>query len=71
MDILIIPEFQRMGFATRVIEDIQNDIFGHSYDRIEISIDESNIASLKLFENAGFTFVSKEDELLNFVYEKD
>ena len=71
MDILIFPEFQRMGFATRVIEDIQNDIFGHSYDRIEISIDESNIASLKLFENAGFTFVSKEDELLNYVYEKD
>lgn len=71
MDILIFPEFQRMGFATRVIKDIQNDIFGHNYDRIEISIDESNIASLKLFENAGFTFVSKEDELLNFVYEKD
>lgn len=71
MDILIFPEFQRMGFATRVIKDIQNDIFGHNYDRIEISIDESNIASLKLFENAGFSFVSKEDELLNFVYEKD
>ncbi len=71
MDILIFPEFQRMGFATRVIKDIQNDIFGQNYDRIEISIDESNIASLKLFENAGFTFVSKEDELLNFVYEKD
>ena len=71
MDILIFPEFQRMGFATRVIKDIQNDIFGHNYDRIEISIDESNIASLKLFENAGFSFVSKEDELLNFVFEKD
>ena len=70
MDILIFPECQRMGFATRVIKDIQNDIFGHNYDRIEISIDESNIASLKLFENAGFTFVSKEDELLNYVYER-
>ena len=70
MDILIFPEFQRMGFATRVIKDIQNDIFGLNYDRIEISIDESNISSLKLFENAGFTFVSKEDELLNYVYER-
>ena len=71
MDILIFPEFQRMGFATRVIKDIQNDIIGLNYDRIEISIDESNIASIKLFENAGFSFVSKEDELLNYVYEKD
>ena len=70
MDILIIPEFQKMGFATRVIKDIQNDIFGLNYDRIEISIDESNISSLKLFENAGFTFVSKEAELLNYVYER-
>ena len=42
MDILIFPEFQKMGFATRVIKDIQNDIFGLNYDRIEISIDESN-----------------------------
>lgn len=70
MDILIFPEFQKMGFATRVIKDIQNDIFGLNYDRIEISIDESNIASLKLFENAGFTFVSKEAELLNYVYDR-
>ena len=70
MDILIFPEFQKMGFATRIIKDIQNDIFGLNYDRIEISIDESNIASLKLFENAGFTFVSKEAELLNYVYER-
>ena len=70
MDILIFPELQKMGFATRVIKDIQNDIFGLNYDRIEISIDESNIASLKLFENAGFTFVSKEAELLNYVYER-
>lgn len=69
MDILIFPEYQRMGFATRVIKDIQNDVFGVDFERIEISIDKSNIASIKLFENVGFTLVSKEDELLNYVYE--
>lgn len=70
MDILILPQFQRRGFGTRVIKDIQDDIFGLDYDRIEISIDEANTASLKLFENAGFLFVSREDELLNFVYKR-
>ncbi|MBQ7378987.1 MAG: GNAT family N-acetyltransferase [Clostridia bacterium] len=70
MDILIFPEFQRMGYATRVIKDVQKDIFGLNYNRIEISIDERNIASLRLFENAGFLFVSKEDELLNYVYKR-
>ncbi len=70
MDILIFPEFQRLGFATMVIEDIQNDVFGLNYDRIEISIDEGNVASIRLFEKAGFLLVSQENELLNYAYEK-
>ena len=70
MDILIFPKFQRKGFATKVIEDIQHDIFKLNYNRIEISIDETNLASLKLFENAGFTRMSKDDELINLVYQK-
>ena len=70
MDILIFPEFQRKGFATKVIKDIQNDIFELDYKKIEISIDKSNDASLKLFENAGFTRTSREDELINFVYQR-
>ena len=70
MGILIFPKFQRMGFATKVIKDIQNDIFKLNYKKIEISIDERNIASITLFENTGFSFVSKEDELINYVYQK-
>ena len=70
MDILIFPKFQRKGFATKVIKDIQNDIFKLNYNRIEISIDETNSASLKLFENAGFIRMSKDDELINLAYQK-
>lgn len=70
MDILVFPEFQRTGLGTKIVKDIQNDIFGLNYERIEISIDERNTASLKLFENAGFIRVSKENELINFVYRK-
>lgn len=70
MDILIFPEYQRMGFATSVVGDVQNDAFGLKFKRIEIAIDESNVASIKLFERVGFSFVSKEDELLNYVYER-
>lgn len=69
MDILIFPQFQRKGFATKVIKDIQNDIFKLNYNKIEISIDETNRASLKLFEIAGFTRTSKDDELVNLVYQ--
>lgn len=70
MDILVFPEFQRIGLGTKIVKDIQNDIFGLGYERIEISIDERNNASLKLFENVGFIAISKDDELINYVYER-
>ena len=70
MDILIFPEYQRKGFATEVIKDIQNDFFKLNYNKIEISIDEANSASIKLFENAGFVRTSRDDELINFVYQR-
>lgn len=71
MDVLILPEFQKTGLGTRVVKDIQNDTFGLGYRKIEISIDESNIASIKLFEKIGFVFSSKEDELISYVYQKE
>ena len=70
MDILVFPEFQRMGLGTKIVKDIQNDIFGLAYERIEVSIDERNAASLKLFNNTGFVCTSKEYELINFVYQR-
>ena len=71
MDVLVFPKFQRAGLGASIVKDIQDDIFELGYKSIEISIDEENIGSLRLFEKAGFAFVSKEAELLNFVYKKD
>ena len=71
MDVLVFPKFQRVGLGTQIIRDIQDDIFQLGYETIEISIDEANTASLRLFGNAGFVFTSKEDELLNFVYKRN
>lgn len=70
MDIVIFPKYQKMGFGTTVIKDIQNDIFELHYKKIEISIDETNVASINLYKKAGFEYLSKNDELLNFVYLK-
>ena len=71
MDLLVFPKFQRAGLGASIVQDIQDDIFNLGYKSIEISIDEKNIASLRLFEKAGFAFISKEDELLSFVYKKE
>ena len=71
MDVLVFPKFQRAGLGASIVKDVQDDIFELGYKSIEISIDEENIGSLRLFEKAGFAFVSKEAELLNFVYKKE
>lgn len=70
IDIMVIPEYQRRGIGTSVIRDVQNNVLPPSFERIEISIDKSNTASLRLFEKMGFKFVSCDDELLNYIYIK-
>lgn len=70
MDIMVFPEFQRLGLGTQIVQDIQNGVLRADYERIEIAIDERNTASLRLFENAGFIRTSKENELINFVYRR-
>ena len=70
LSILVFPEFQRSGYGTEIIRDVQNDVLNLNYETIEISVNEQNIASLNLFKKTGFTFASKEDELLNFVYKR-
>ena len=67
MDIMVIPEFQGRGIGTAIIRDIQNGVLPLSFERIEISIDESNIASIRLFEKMGFRFISKSDVLLKYI----
>lgn len=68
--ILVFCEYQRLGFGTRIVKDIQDGVFGLAYDQIAVSIDERNTASLKLFENAGFIRLSQDGELINMVYRK-
>lgn len=68
MDIVVFPEYQRKGFATKIIADIQDGKLGLNFKKIRVSIDEKNAASLKLFENMNFICVAKNEELLEYEY---
>lgn len=70
LSILVVPQYQHNGIGTRIIHDIQQGVLPIEFQRIKISIDESNVSSKKLFEKTGFVFTSKEDELLNYSYVK-
>ena len=68
MDVVVFPEYQKKGIATQVLKDIQEDKLLSGFDKIQVSIDEKNIASLKLFENAGFVCAGKDEELWEYEY---
>lgn len=69
LDIMVIPAQQGKGIASAVLREIQGGKLVSGFDKIEVSIDESNIKSIRLFEKLGFAYVSKEDELIDYVYE--
>ena len=71
MDLVVIPKYQKKGIGTMIIRDIITGKLQPDFERIEVSIDESNIPSIRLFEKMQFRYVSKEDELLNYVYQKE
>lgn len=71
MDVVVFPEYQKKGIATKILKDIQNGKLDIDFNKIHVSIDEKNIASIKLFEDAGFVCIAKDEELLDYLYIKD
>lgn len=70
MDIMVLPQYQRRGIGTMVLHDILSGNVIPCFAQIEVDIDESNTASLKLFEKKGFQFVTQEDELCHYVWQR-
>ena len=70
MSVVVFPEHQKQGIATTILKDIQAGKLELDFDKIQVSIDEKNIASLKLFESVGFICVNKGEELLEYEYSK-
>ena len=71
MDIMVIPTYQNKGIATKIIKDIQSEKLPFAFGKIEVSIDKSNTASIRVFEKMNFKFVSAESDLLNYAWEKN
>jgi RimJ/RimL family protein N-acetyltransferase len=70
MSVVVFPPYQGKGLGKRMVKDVRDDAFGLGFGRIEVSIDESNEASRKVFEGAGFIFVDQDGELFNYIYER-
>ncbi len=64
--LLVLPEYQRKGFGTQILEDIKSQNLMQGFSKIIVSIDKANTPSIKLFEKAGFALFCEEDNLLEY-----
>jgi len=71
MSVVVFPDYQRSGIAAEILKDIIAGKLGLDFDRIRVSIDEKNIASLRLFKKMGFVCTGKDEELLDYEYIKN
>ena len=71
MSIVVFPEYQKNGIATKILHDIQAGKLGIDFEKIRVSIDRRNIPSIRLFKAAGFVCAAEDGELLEFEYVKN
>ena len=71
MSVVVFPEHQKQEIATTILKDIQAGKLELDFDKIQVSIDSKNTASIQLFESAEFVCVGKDEELLDYEYSKD
>lgn len=65
LSICIDPLYQNKGYAKYSLNEVLKQF---DFKEIEVSIEEDNISSIKLFESVGYKCIRKEDELL--IYKK-
>ena len=66
--LVIFPEYQNRRIGTDVLKFIVDGNTDLSFNEIQVSVDEKNAASMRLFRNAGFNIIGQEDELVEFKY---
>lgn len=66
--LVVFPEHQNKGIGTDIVKSVINGITNLKFNEIQVSIDEKNTASIRLFSNMGFIKTGQEDELVEFNY---
>ncbi len=66
--LVVFSEYQNKGIGTDMIKFIIDGKTGLEFKEIQVSIDEKNTASMRLFKNAGFKRTGQEEELVDFQY---
>jgi len=65
LSICIQPQYRKKGFATSALKKFIS-LIPHTVEKIQISIDKTNIPSIRLFESLGFSKTGQEEELIDY-----
>ena len=68
LSLLIFPEHQNKGYGTKTLREVINGSFLLNFETIEVSINNDNLPSLRLFEKVGFIRTSVDGGLINYIY---
>lgn len=68
ISLLIFPEYQNKGYGTKTLREVINGSFLLDFETIEVSINNDNLPSLRLFEKVGFIRTSVDGGLINYIY---
>lgn len=66
LSICIRPQYRRKGFAASALKKLIPQI-PHAVKKMQVSIDETNVPSIRLFEGLGFSKIGQEEELTDYV----
>ncbi len=66
LSICIQPQYRKKGIATSALKKFIS-LIPHAVQKIQVSVDETNVPSIRLFESLGFSKVGQNEELVDYV----
>jgi ribosomal-protein-alanine N-acetyltransferase len=60
--IYIVDQYKKQGFATKLMENMFNDLKDNDVLSITLEVNVNNLGALKLYEKCGFNVVSKREK---------
>ena len=64
--LVVFPEYQNKGIGSDIVKYIIDGRTGLYFNKIQVSIDRKNTASMRIFQKAGFSRIGNDGGLIEF-----
>lgn len=68
LSVVVFIQYQNRKIGSDAIKCVIEGITGLDFKEIQVSVDEKNTASMRLFQNAGFIKIGQKDGLVDLQY---